>query len=606
MKALIKVGYACNEHCTFCHTQQLRHIDGGADEITAKIHRAHALGHTMVVLSGGEPTIREELFRWAGLVAHLGMDLGLVTNGLLLAYPELLARLMGARLRYVYMSLHAGEAAIHDRIVRAGSFAAATAAIANLQGHGLAPTLNCVVTRQNLAHLRGLVDAATAWPDVTLKFSACEPKGGAMRLLDIVVPRLRDTAAAILDALQYARERLGPGRARHGGVPLCLLPGFESDYDDLRTHRYWTMVEVGEPDLLPVDDRNKLHPSPHCDDCAIRGGCPGVFREYHGRHGHAELAPPRAGLRSNSFSWVLEQVYTPTGVADHCPLLDPDGPGGGSLDPWEPARHLFVRHRDRLARYRCDSRDFDDDAIATVKHAHGQVYLDASRKPAIDDLARDLVKLVRSPICAPCRHRHTCTGLFEPALSFDLADAEAELRARLAELGGDVLEIGCGSGRITAVWRDAIARGAVRWCGIEPDRDALARLHERVPGAQGRAGLAEDELAKLPEASVDHAVIAHAWNHLDDPARVIDELARVLRPGGELWIFDDVPFGLARTGAQQARAAAATAAWEHLRNDDAGAAAARIVHTELVALERRDIAPDTGNQWLIRYRRSPA
>ena len=27
MKALIKVGYACNENCTFCHTADLRHID---------------------------------------------------------------------------------------------------------------------------------------------------------------------------------------------------------------------------------------------------------------------------------------------------------------------------------------------------------------------------------------------------------------------------------------------------------------------------------------------------------------------------------------------------------------------------------------------------
>ncbi len=58
MKALIKVGYGCNDHCTFCHTLDVRHIEGSTAEIDAQDRRARALGHSMVVLSGGEPTIR--------------------------------------------------------------------------------------------------------------------------------------------------------------------------------------------------------------------------------------------------------------------------------------------------------------------------------------------------------------------------------------------------------------------------------------------------------------------------------------------------------------------------------------------------------------------
>ena len=68
-KALIKVGYACNEHCSFCHTLEVRHIQGSAAEVDQKIRRAAVLGHEMVVLSGGEPTIRPELVHWAGLTA---------------------------------------------------------------------------------------------------------------------------------------------------------------------------------------------------------------------------------------------------------------------------------------------------------------------------------------------------------------------------------------------------------------------------------------------------------------------------------------------------------------------------------------------------------
>src|SRR5262249_37485785 len=118
MKALIKVGYGCNEHCTFCHTLDVRHVDGSAAEGHAKIERARELGHTMVVLSGGEPTIRPELYAWAAHVARLGLDLGLVTNGRLLAYPEVVERLVAHRLKYVYMSLHGGTPAVHNSLTR--------------------------------------------------------------------------------------------------------------------------------------------------------------------------------------------------------------------------------------------------------------------------------------------------------------------------------------------------------------------------------------------------------------------------------------------------------------------------------------------------------
>jgi hypothetical protein len=83
-----------------------------------------------------------------------------------------------------------------------------------------------------------------------------------------------------------------------------------------------------------------------------------------------------------------------------------------------------------------------------------------------------------------------------------------------------------------------------------------------------------------------------------------------LRAGGELWIADDAPFGLARTPGQSARARSSGRAREHLRNDDAAAAQRRIADVaagaglELVA--HREVAPDTSNQWLLRYRRRSA
>ena len=604
MKALIKVGYACNEHCTFCHTQDVRHIQGENDEVVAKIHRARLLGHTMVVLSGGEPTIRPELMQWAALVAAQGMDFGLVTNGLVLAYPDVVDRLCASRLRYVYMSLHAGEAAVHDRIVRATSFDTAVRALDNLMGRGLQITINCVVTKQNVAHLRGLVDLVAARPEGVLKFSATEPKGGALHLVEIVVPRMRAAADAVADALAYANDKLPDDRVRHGGFPLCMLPGHEHRFDDLRTHDYWTMVEIGERDFFPVDDRNKLHVPATCDDCTLRGPCPGIFREYHARHGATELSPRNDGARGNAFDWVLEHVEVVGAIDDAsaCPLAQ-DG-----VDPWEPARHLFVHSGGKLARFRADTRDFCDDDIARVKHALGQVYYDVSRKPAPDDFARDMVKLARITACTGCAHEAKCTGIHTPSDTAVFDRDQAALERALADAAGDVLELGCGDGRLARLWSPAIAEGRIRYVGIDPDGDALARLHDRVPAATLRRASAEHELPRLGDASYDHVLVLHAWNHLEDPAQVIQQACRVLRPGGRLWIADDAPFGLARTRQQNARARASSRAREHLRNDDAMAAARRIASfapaLELVA--RRDVGPQTSTQWLLCYRRMSA
>jgi MoaA/NifB/PqqE/SkfB family radical SAM enzyme/SAM-dependent methyltransferase len=594
LKALIKVGYGCNENCTFCHTADVRHIDGSAAEVHTKIRRAKALGHSMVVLSGGEPTIRPELLPWASHVASLGMDFGLVTNGLMLSYPDLVQRLLERRLRYVYMSLHGGKAEVHNRIVRTSAFGSAVQALRNLSGLGLDLTVNTVVTRQNLHELRAVVDLVLPHQDVTLKFSMLQPKGGGERLFSTLMPRVSEVASRVSDAIDYGIRRTGERGPRfaHDGIPLCLLPGHESRYDDLKTHDFRTMVEIGEPDFYPVDDRDKVQPAA-CGGCSLSGACPGLFRTYHALFGTEELRPVRDRARPNSFNYVFETMV----AASHeggCPLLS-DGTA-----PWDRGRHLFVKNGTRMARFHARSRDFSDLEIDSIKHASGQLYLDVSDKAAPNDFPVDLLKLERSEMCGGCPKREGCTGMFEPVPDHPFAREEKRVRRVLEELRGDVLDVGCGEGVHEDILEALATSGKIRYVGLDPDAGRLNELRARRSWGELHVGTAEgiDDSARF-----DAVLALRSWNHFRDPARAIGALCRALRPGGMLMLVDNEAFGLARTVAQAQRAEGSSAAFEHYRNDGAEEVATLARSFPLRLVERHDVGASTSNQWLLRYRR---
>lgn len=600
MKALVKVGYGCNNHCTFCHTLDVREIDAPTEEVDRKIDRAAALGHTMVVLSGGEATMRKELLRWAARSSARGMDFGLVTNGRMLAYAELVDRLMKLRLRYVYMSLHGGTAKVHNSLVRADAFEQTYAAVGNLAGRGLDLTVNTVVTRQNLEHLRGVVDALLPYPDVVVKFSMVQPKGGADKLFEHLMPRVSDVAARVKDAIEHGLQRsAGAARYAHDGIPFCLLPGHEERYDDLKTHRFATMIEVGEPDFFPVDDLAKVQPEHECGACTLRGPCPGLYAGYREVHGDGEVHAVVAQPRSNSFTYVREGVQGTLARADPpggCPVRS-DG-----VSPWDRGRVLFLRDGERVDRYRTESRDFTDVEIVRTKLELGQVYDDATGKDAPDDFGRDLAPLRRSSICEPCDARDVCGGLWERSDDDVFGRDDGRVRDLVSELTGDILDVGCGEGRYTDVVAPRARAGLVRWIGLEPERSRADEMRRRAPWAQVREAEAEgvDEVARF-----DHILVLRSWNHLRDPGRAATALVRALRPGGTLLVSDGVAYGLLRR--TPPTSATPGLSFEHYRNDDAGRAHAvlsGLPDLPLELVERRDVGVGSSSEWLLRYRRA--
>lgn len=101
--------------------------------------------------------------------------------------------------------------------------------------------------------------------------------------------------------------------------------------------------------------------------------------------------------------------------------------------------------------------------------------------------------------------------------------------------GGVVLEVGIGTGLALEYY----AQG-VRITGIDLSAEMLreADLRARKKGLKNLAGLYEMDARELafPDAAFDHVAAMHIMSVVPEPERVMDEMARVCRPGGSVMI----------------------------------------------------------------------
>jgi ubiquinone/menaquinone biosynthesis C-methylase UbiE len=105
-------------------------------------------------------------------------------------------------------------------------------------------------------------------------------------------------------------------------------------------------------------------------------------------------------------------------------------------------------------------------------------------------------------------------------------------RQGLEVLGKDVLEIGCGSG-YGACLLNALEPKSYLGLDVMPEQIAIAR--ENYPQFEFLVQDATD-LSQLPNAGVDIVVIFGVLHHILEWRKVLAEVARLLRPGGDFFV----------------------------------------------------------------------
>jgi len=248
------------------------------------------MGQVVVILTGGEPLLREDIFDLAAYGTQKGHRMVMAVNGTLLT-PEIAARLKDAGIQRLSISIDGATPASHDALRAVpGAYEGALAGIAACREIGLPFQINTTVTRANRGELPAIHELA-----ITL--------GAAAHHVFILVPTGR--GEEIRDQLvrpEEYEETLRWLLARQKEGKLFIKPTCAPQY-----YRLWRQDAHARGE--------KITPTTHGME-AMTKGCLGgqgfAFVSYKGEVqpcGYLEL--PAGNIRETPFPeiWALSELF---------------------------------------------------------------------------------------------------------------------------------------------------------------------------------------------------------------------------------------------------------------------------------------------------------
>ena len=158
-----EVTKGCNLRCIHCRATA-NELSSNYDLPTTKalnlIKQVSQSFQPILVLSGGEPLYREDIFDLAAYANSLGMRVALATNGTLVSEP-VARRIVDSGVRRVSISLDGADAATHDAFRGIpGAFDAALRGFEHLRALGMSLQVNMTIARHNAHQLPAVLELA--------------------------------------------------------------------------------------------------------------------------------------------------------------------------------------------------------------------------------------------------------------------------------------------------------------------------------------------------------------------------------------------------------------------------------------------------------------
>lgn len=222
----IAVTYKCNLSCKFCYAgctckSKPSDYEMSAGEVRKVLSKIRGEAEVpSVSFTGGEPTLRSDIFDLIRHACKVGLRVNLITNGTLIT-PQVASRLRKSGLRSAQVSVEGPCAEIHDMLTGvAGSFDKALNGIRALKDEGMYVHTNTTINGLNAGMVEGMVELAKSLGLPRLSMNMVMPCGTAGT--GETAFRYRDIAGLVQSVRRKARQA-GIEFMWYSPTPYCMF-----------------------------------------------------------------------------------------------------------------------------------------------------------------------------------------------------------------------------------------------------------------------------------------------------------------------------------------------------------------------------------------------
>ena len=233
------ITYRCNLRCIHCYinaVQGLSRDELSTEEALRVVDDAHELRTPLLIISGGEPLIREDILDIMRRAHEYGIKISLSTNGTLIS-RDWAIKLRELGVQYIGISIDSPIPDVHDKIRGVlGAWDLAIRGIRNAMEVGIPVGIRTTVTKLNIDHAHEVVELAHKLGVSRVAFYHLVPSGRGRGIINLIptpeqllrfLIRLIDTARKYPDV-----EVLTVDNPSDGIVTALLTSNEEGEFMD--------------------------------------------------------------------------------------------------------------------------------------------------------------------------------------------------------------------------------------------------------------------------------------------------------------------------------------------------------------------------------------
>ncbi|MCX7957972.1 MAG: radical SAM protein, partial [Deltaproteobacteria bacterium] len=508
---LLKITEKCNLNCPSCPLKHQKNIT--TEEIIHKL--SNYKNGTQILLCGGEIFIRKDIFSILEIAKRLNLFPGIITNGRIFVYNHIIDKLLS-----------------YTNTVILTPFLTNDNTYKNLTGckEGFKQSIEGL--RQILRYKEMNIELRYPLNSTTVRhinsilyFLKTIGKSNKIYIVFSLFKEFRKDInqnliiKTLLKSQDMFRESGKYYKIYFEDFPYCL----PVNVSHISSNRF-VIAEENNALCQFIQSQESYKKILACSECIYNNGCKGIPSGIY--TGDIEkYIKPEKGVRSNSFDYIqIKSGIKINEPCKNCRIYITDALKN-------PERYLYLRQKNNISLYYTDTESFSQEEIRETKIIRQQLYIDTSKKTALDDFQKDIKILKLNNWCDRCNYLSKCAAFFTISDDIPFEREERWLKQEIKRLTGKVLDVGCGDMRFYKnIVNDLIQKNKIKYFGIDINQKALLQLKKDIPGALTIKTTIEE--FRYESGFFDYIFMLRSINHFYDMNKAFENIISLLKNYG--------------------------------------------------------------------------